>query len=131
MKNLLLDTHALVFWSLGQHLSERFAALLDRQNRAGRLLVSAVSFWEVALLARKGRIAIDDVAAWKEELRQYAGIRIVVPDADDMIRSAALPPHHKDPMDRLLVAQAMALGAVLVTRDAILERYGIKTLWRE
>lgn len=131
MRCLLLDTHALVFWSLGQNLTERFAALLDRQNRAGRLLVSAVSFWEVALLARKGRIAIDDVAAWKEELLRYAGIRIVAPDVDDMIRSALLPPHHKDPMDRLLVAQAMTLGAVLVTRDAILGRYGIKTLWRE
>ena len=58
MKRYLLDTHALVFWSLGEGLSPRFAARLDRLCRAGRLAVSAVSFWETALLAQKGRIEL-------------------------------------------------------------------------
>ena len=73
MKRYLLDTHALVFWSLGEGLSPRFAARLDRLCRAGRLAVSAVSFWETALLAQKGRIELPDVAGWKDELVRASG----------------------------------------------------------
>lgn len=129
MKRVLLDTHALVFWVERTTLPDRLAAFLDRKNRAGNLFVSSISFWEVALLARKGCLALNDVALWKDELARYAGIRIVDPDADVFIASTLLPPHHKDPMDRVLVAQAQALGAILVTRDAVLGRYGVKTIW--
>ncbi len=131
MKPYLLDTHALVFWSLGQGMSPRLTAFLDRANADGRLHVSAVSFWEAALLCAKGRLAIDDVAAWKEELVRLSGISLVTPDADAMLASVGLPPHHKDPMDRLLVAQAMAMGATLVSRDAVLARYPVKLFWQD
>ena len=129
MKRYLLDTHALVFWSLGQHLSPRFASRLDRLCQAGRLAVSAVSFWEIALLVQKGRLALDDVSAWKDEIVAASGLNVLTPDADVMIASTRLPPLHKDPMDRLILAHALAAGAVLITRDATLRRYDAPTLW--
>ena len=129
MKRYLLDTHALVFWSMGQHLSPRFASRLDRLCQKGRLAVSAVSFWEIALLVQKGRLALDDVTTWKDEIVRASGLTVCTPDADVMIASTLLPPLHKDPMDRLILAQARAEGAVLVTRDAMLRRYGEPTLW--
>jgi PIN domain nuclease of toxin-antitoxin system len=131
VKRYLLDTHALVFWSLGEGLSPRFAARLDRLCRAGRLAVSAVSFWETALLAQKGRIELPDVAGWKDELVRASGLAVLTPDANVMIASALLPPLYKDPMDRLIVAHALAEGAVLVSRDAMVRRYPVPTLWQD
>jgi len=125
----LMDTHALVFWSMAQHVSEGFIEYFDEQSRQGNVLVSSISFWEVALLARKGRLEIQDVYGWKDELLEHSSIKLIDPTAADMIDSVLLPDHHADLFDRLLIAQALRENARLVTRDQLFARYAVETFW--
>lgn len=131
MKRCLLDTHAMVFWSTGENMSAGFRAVLDDLAGNGGVFVSSVSFWELALLARKGRLEIADVAMWKDRFIELSGAILVDPSADEMIASAVLPLHHRDPFDRLLVIQAMSLSAALVSRDACLPAYGVDMVWMD
>ncbi|MDQ7831922.1 MAG: type II toxin-antitoxin system VapC family toxin [Desulfovibrionaceae bacterium] len=131
MKRCLLDTHAMVFWSTGENMSAGFRAELDDLAGSGGVFVSSVSFWELALLARKGWVEIVDVAMWKDRFLELSGAILIDPSADEMIASAFLPLHHRDPFDRLLVTQAMALPAALVSRDACLPLYGVDMFWMD
>ena len=99
------------------------------QVENGNLYVSTVSMWEIALLKKKGRIEIDDIHSWKEELILNFPAKFIEPSISDMIDSTILPDFHKDPFDRLLIAQAGNMGAILVTRDKLISNYSIKTFW--
>ncbi len=129
MTRFLLDTHAVIHWQIGTAMPRALADDLDVASRSGRVLVSTAAFWEVALLARKGRIEIDDVSSWKKELVAATGVKLAIPQVDEMIASVALPQHHRDPFDRLFIAQAQALHAVLVSRDAVFSAYDVETRW--
>ena len=124
-----LDTHALVFWANREHLDDEFADFLDERAQQGELVVSAVCFWEIALLAKKGRLVLDDVRQWKDDLIARSGILLIEPTVDEMIASTQLPDLHKDPFDRLLVAQAQSRGHTLVTRDALVSQYEVEMAW--
>lgn len=119
---LLLDTHALVWWDLGEGLTE---AAADAIHRADQVYVSAVSGWEIAIKASLGRIEttrqVSRVAA--ESGFEELPVRLAHTEA-----LADLPWHHRDPFDRMLVAQARSEGLTLVTRDRVLGRYGVKVL---
>ncbi|MGE5342867.1 MAG: type II toxin-antitoxin system VapC family toxin [Candidatus Omnitrophota bacterium] len=128
-KIYLLDTHALIFWVNAQEVSDEFIDFFDEQGKNGNLLVSSVSMWEIALLNKKGRIGIGDLYQWKDDLLQYTPAKFIDPTMDDMIDSTLLPDHHKDPFDRLLIAQAINNKAILVTRDKIIHNYSIPTYW--
>lgn len=125
----LLDTHALFFWVTTTHISEEFLIFLDRENKAGRLWVSTVSFWEIALLAKKGRLEIENVTKWKNQVVEQSGLNMLTPSPDDMIASTLLPDHHRDPFDRLLIAQARHEHSQLVTKDKEIGHYAVKTFW--
>lgn len=126
----LLDTHALLFWDARDQVSEQFLAFLDEQGEAGLLFVSSISIWETAILAQKGRIEIElgDVNDWKDELLN-TNIQLLPPTPNDMILSAQLPMHHKDPFDRVLIAQAVIDKMQLVTRDRMIKQYNVSTFW--
>jgi hypothetical protein len=64
----LLDTHALLFWNLKEAVSGEFVEFFDAQANQSNLLVSSVSFWEVALLVKKGRLNLADLHRWKTDL---------------------------------------------------------------
>lgn len=121
----------MVFWATGENMSASFRAVLDELAGSGGVYVSSVSFWELALLARKGRVEIADVAIWKDRFLDLSKTILIDPSADEMIASAVLPLHHRDPFDRLLVIQAMTLSAALVSRDACLPSYGIDLFWMD
>lgn len=125
----LFDTHALVFWNNREAVSTKFITFFDDQAHKGRLLVSTISFWEIALLVKKGKVALSDVHAWKNEIVAYTNIQLVGPSASEMIDSTQLPDHHKDPFDRLLIAQANQNGFIIVTRDSRFRDYEVETLW--
>ena len=125
----LMDTHALLFWANKENVSDEFVDFFDAQNDSGNLAVSSISFWEIALLAKKGRIELDDVEAWRTRLLEHAHITEVSPTASDMIESVNLPEHHKDPFDRLLVVQAVNNNSFLVTRDDLITKYKVETFW--
>ena len=114
---LLLDTNALLWLRLGD---ERLGTLargeIERAWQSDELAVSAISFWEVAILVDKGRISLpDDVRAWRHEHLEQGVVEIPI-DGEIGIRAVALADFHADPADRLIVATALA-GHRLVTLD--------------
>lgn len=126
--NLLLDTHALLWWladspRLGKDAHQAIA------NSDHLVYVSAASAWEIAIKVRLGRLtAPPDVAAWlpaQLEANRLLQLPISVHHAAGVER---LPPHHSDPFDRLLIAQALAEDLTLVTSDEKIERYGTRIL---
>ena len=129
MTRWCFDTHAFYFWATATVFPAAALADLDRRVEAGDLWASAVCFWELALLGKKGTIEMPDVPAWKQHVSLSSGIQVIDPSADDMIASTLLPDLHKDPFDRLLVAQARRHESVLVTRDTVVSQYDVKTTW--
>ncbi len=127
--NYLLDTHALIFWHNKENVSEDFIKFFDKQEQQGCLYVSSISFWEVALLVKKGKIRIYDVHGWKNELLNNTNMHLVDPSASEMIDSTQLPNIHKDPFDRLLIAQAKHNNFLLVTKDDHIKEYEVETVW--
>ena len=125
----LFDTHALVFWNYKVAVSEAFVKYFDRQAQHGTLYVSSVTFWEVAFLVKKERLAIPDIHAWKDELLNYTSIQLIRPSSSEMIDSTLLPDHHKDPFDRLLIAQAIQNDLILVTQDQRIQKYDVRHIW--
>ena len=125
----LLDTHALYFWNTKQDVTADFIKFFDAEQKQGNVLVSSICFWEISLLAIKGKIEIENVKEWKNNLINFTNLILVNPSVDNMIESTLLPKKHKDPFDRLLIAQAKSLNALLVTKDKLINRYDIKTFW--
>jgi len=125
----LFDTHALLFWSNQVAVSEDFVKFFDKQEQSGTLFVSTIAFWEIALLVKKGRLAISDVHAWVSELTNNTNIHLIEPSASEMIDSTLLPDHHKDLFDRLLIAQANHHNLILVTQDRDIAKYDVKHFW--
>ena len=124
MQRLLLDTHAFV-WCLSEvpRLAEGArAAIADPRNE---VFVSAITGWEVAVKRAKGRMtAPDNLSAIIEE-RGFTHLPLTFHHAE---QAGNLAMHHKDPFDRFLIAQAQAERLVLVTRDARIPLYGVRTL---
>lgn len=120
---LLLDTHV-ALWALSDdpRLSQRARALIA--DPANDVLVSAVSLWEIAIKHALGRgdmpISGDQALDW---FRQ-AGYALLPIAPDHAAAVEHLPDHHRDPFDRLLVAQAIAEPLRLLTRDPLVLRYG-------
>ena len=121
---LLLDTHALIWWLTSSKSldPQTLRALEDRSNR---VYVSVASFWEMAIKAATGRLSIPPRIMVQ---LSASGVTILPIETPHAWRVATLPPLHKDPFDRLLVAQAMHEGLTLVTRDPWVAAYPIVTL---
>ena len=124
MLRLLLDTHTFV-WCLSDvpKLTEGArTAIADPRND---VFVSAVTGWEISVKRAKGRmIAPDNLSAMIGE-RGFIHLPLTFHHAE---QAGSLPMHHRDPFDRILVAQAQAEGLILVTRDAFIPLYGIRTM---
>lgn len=115
---IVLDTHVLV-WFAEDHprLGPRTIRLTDAALQRDEVLVSAVSFWEIAMLADKQRLTllVSPTALRRSVLEQ--GVREVVVNGAVAIAAAQLADFHGDPADRLIVASALSIGATLVTAD--------------
>ena len=114
---LLLDTNALLWMRIGDgRLGSVARREIERAWQADELAVSAISFWEVAMLATKGRLRLHaSISAWRREHLEQGVVEIPV-DGETGIRAAGLPSFHGDPADRLIVATALA-GHRLMTSD--------------
>ncbi len=126
---LLLDTHALVWWAfIPRLLSARARAVIEDGDN--EVFVSAVTAMEIATKVRLGRF--DDArplaSQFSEQVRSR-GFEILEMSADHGERAGNLIIAHKDPWDRLLVAQAQIEDLALVTRDSKLDSFGVTTLW--
>ena len=118
---LLLDTHVWVWFVAGDavRLTPRAVSEVERAVREGRCLVSVISVWEIAMLAAKGRLHLGGtVDAWVAVSRRPPGVTIVELTPEIAIESTRLQGDiHGDPADRMLIATARTMGAVLVTCD--------------
>ena len=114
---ILVDTHALIWLRTGDaRLGAGARRALDDALRDEVLSVSAMTFWEIALLKSKGRLDFpEDVGLWRRELLGQ-GLAEIPVDGEIAIRANALPGLHADPADRIIVATAQA-GHRLVTGD--------------
>jgi PIN domain nuclease of toxin-antitoxin system len=115
---ILLDSHALVWLaSDDKRLGRRARATTDRSLVDGKLAVSAISFWEIALLVVKRRLELGrPPRAWRNGLLDGGLLEIKV-DGDIAIAAAQLGDFHDDPADRFIVATASVTGATLLTTD--------------
>lgn len=120
---LLLDTHVLLWWSAGQAMSKAASeAIAAPENDVA---ISVASLWETEIKVQAGKLRLaDDLYARLREQR-FEEVPIRRPHA---LAAARLPPHHADPFDRVMMAQALVEGMVLVTRDSMFERYDVPLL---
>lgn len=122
----LLDTSTLL-WALGspERLSPRVRRLVD----AGENVVSVASYWEVVVKTQKGLLSIPDLPTWWRRATELMAARILPIRASHVTALAALPMLHKDPFDRILIAQAVADGLDFVTNDEPISSYPVRTIW--
>ena len=121
---LLLDANAVLWWFQDDATLRDEAAAAIR-SPLNEVLVSAATVWEIELKrARHVLVAPDDII----EAAERAGFGSLPVTSVDAARAARLPRHHGDPFDRMLVAQALRLDAVVVTRDTAISAYGVPLL---
>jgi len=115
---ILLDTHVLLWLdSADPRLGSEARKAIDAAHQNGELAVSAISFWETAMLIEKGRLQLDlPVQGWREDLLS-AGLREIAVDGEIGITAATLQGFHGDPADRLITSSALMLGDRLLTAD--------------
>jgi PIN domain nuclease of toxin-antitoxin system len=115
--NLLLDTHVLIWWDEGRRLS---AGARRAIGSAEAVYVSAASAWEIAIKIGLGRLRPTRTVEQAAADSGFLELPVTFRHAELV---AQLPAHHRDPFDRLLVAQAEAERLTLVTRDPVFQRY--------
>ncbi len=120
---LLLDTHVFLWWRANDRRlgPAARAAVADAEV----VFVSAATAWEAAIKAALGRLRYPDTIEAGVEASGFEKLAITLAHAE---RAARLPPHHADPFDRMLVAQAALEGLTLVTHDRALARYGLPVI---
>ena len=125
----LFDTHALIWWfsddsSLPPTIRE---IITDTDNT---LLVSAASAWEIAIKHRLGKLRkVADLVSDFSGRIEREGFQLLPISAEHGIRAGLLPGLHKDPFDRMLIAQAQAENIPIVSNEAVFETYRVRRLW--
>ena len=129
MAAYLLDTHALLWWLDGdKRLTRKSRTLIG--SEANEILVSAASVWEITTKARIGKLpgALEVAAnvAACVTAQGFAGLPISLEHAQV---AGGLPGPHRDPFDRMLIAQAQAQRVPIISIDAVFDGYGVKRVW--
>jgi PIN domain nuclease of toxin-antitoxin system len=125
----LLDTHALLWWLSDDPSLPRAARKFIAETK-NTLIVSAASAWEIAIKVRLGKLpTATDFAADFSGLVQREGFELLAISADHGIRAGLLPGPHRDPFDRMLIAQAQAENMPIVSNEASFESYGVRRIW--
>jgi PIN domain nuclease of toxin-antitoxin system len=125
---VLLDTHVFL-WGvaddprLSAHAQK---AIADASER----LLSIASCWEIAIKVSRGRLTLPKpIDRFVPEQLGLNAFQLLPIDLEDMARVATLPFHHRDPFDRLLIAQALNDELAIISADPILGKYGVKRVW--
>ena len=122
----LLDTSTML-WAVG--VPDRLSASARKVLKAGPLVLSVVCYWEVVIKARKGLLDIVDPVSWWVRAAGVLGGEVLSVRTTHIAALAGLPDVHRDPFDRMLIAQSAAEGFALVTSDEQVRKYSIKTIW--
>jgi PIN domain nuclease of toxin-antitoxin system len=125
---LLLDTCAFLWLAGGSSLSPGASAAV--RDPANEVFLSAVSVWEIVSKHRAGKLPLpeppDRLIPTERALR---GVVALAFDEESALQGSRLPPLHRDPFDRMLIAQAIALGLAIVTPDPSIAQYPVRVIW--
>jgi len=125
---LLLDTHTFIFWdSQPSKLSQRALELLT--NKDNLRLLSVVSLWEIQIKQQLGKLTLNKTLEDIILIQQNNYIEILPITVAHILALDSLPLHHKDPFDRLLIAQANRENAVLISCDSVFANYSVQVEW--
>ena len=126
---VLLDTHAFIWWdSHPTKLSPQARATCE--DRANVVLLSVASAWEMQIKLQLGQLALHlPLAEVIASQQQSNDIQVLPVALGHVLALQDLPAHHKDPFDRLLIAQANVEEAVLISHDPVFAHYAVKVLW--
>ena len=119
---LLLDTHAFIWWDNGR-LPRRTTVQIQE---ADEVYVSAVTAWEIAIKSALGKITARGTVADAIADYGFSPLPVTIEHADAV---GSLPPHHRDPFDRLLIAQAQLDSLTILTADKVFEQYEVPIHW--
>jgi PIN domain nuclease of toxin-antitoxin system len=130
MKPYFLDTHVLLWMREND-------PRLDRKKWEPLLLsgehevcFSLASLWEIAIKRSLGKLRLEgSLEEFADTLESVQGFTLIPIEVNHLARLESLAPHHRDPFDRLLIAQAMELGAVVVTDDPVWKKYPVQVTW--
>jgi PIN domain nuclease of toxin-antitoxin system len=126
---LLLDTHTFMWWdSEPDHIPKNTLILL--QNPQNELLISLVSLWEMQIKIQLGKLTLrTDLEIILKTQKDKNDISIMSIKLPHIIELRNLPLHHKDPFDRLLIAQCRSENATLISRDSVFQAYDCSVFW--
>ena len=126
---VLLDTHALLWWlSDDAALSRKARSAIE--NMKNTVFVSAASAWEVATKVRLGKLPTGvQLASDFESCLEREGFYALPISVEHAIRAGLLPGEHRDPFDRMLIAQSQAENLQLVSKEEIFDGYGVRRIW--
>ncbi|NJM67743.1 MAG: type II toxin-antitoxin system VapC family toxin [Acaryochloris sp. RU_4_1] len=127
--NLLLDTHT-TLWYLqdSPNLSSSMGEILEETEH--KLYLSIASLWEIAIKCGLGKLDLDYSFQDFPDLLMHFDIKILPITFEDTRCYLTLPLHHRDPFDRMLIAQAIHRSYLLVSQDVMLDAYPIQRLWK-
>ena len=126
---VLLDTHAFLWFVLGD-ANLPLQARLVIEDSANLVLLSPASYWEIAIKVSAGKYRLNRPYEefWRKGMQENP-IGLLPVELRHTTKLLSLPFHHKDPFDRLLVAQALAEQIPLISGDPTLDAYGIQRVW--
>jgi PIN domain nuclease of toxin-antitoxin system len=125
----LIDTHTLL-WALDDPSKLSGPATKALQDPANDLLLSAATVWELAIKIGQKKLTLSlPYRKWMEKAFADLGLALLPVTVEYAERQATLPAHHKDPFDRMIIAQALVEGVDVVCSDAAFDAYGITRVW--
>ena len=126
--NILLDTHTFLWLQTGPKRIPR--ELLADLERAEQLFLSTASAWEISIKCALGKLSLPESASvYVPDRMRRSGIDAVAVELPHALAAGELPMHHRDPFDRVLVAQATLLNLPLASADTQLDAYGVDRRW--
>lgn len=127
--NVLLDTHVVLWWaSAGSRLTQRARQVIEDGSTVA--LVGAASLYEIAIKSRIGRLELPAAAeAYVPQLLRRHRFGVLPVDEQHSLRAGSLALIHRDPWDRLLIAQAQLESLPIVTADPAIAQYDVETIW--
>jgi PIN domain nuclease of toxin-antitoxin system len=127
LTNLLLDTHAFIWYS--ENDSKLPESIKTDIETADRVYISIASLWEIAIKLSIGKLSLRSNYESIETSLESAGIELLPISFADTVRVMNLPLHHRDPFDRILIAQGINHSLTLVSCDAAFAAYPIRVTW--
>ena len=126
--NYLLDTHTLLWWSTEiENLSSSAQEIIEDESNA--IFFSVASIWEIQIKVQLGKLKIPEPLGSLVAKQQENGLLILSIAPQHIYAIDNLPYHHKDPFDRMLIAQANEEDLVIITKDSKVVQYDVETLW--